>query len=214
MLLSIYAMAQDSSVVRFYVKGSGDFYMQCNGKSLPHSNFQKLPVGTNDIGIWSPKFKPLYDKIEVKSTRDTLSVVKELTYDPGYISYVAEKDKYRKQLIVKQTIPTVVGLAGIVAAPLFWVNMRSTHEDKIKADFLESIDREAITNRHRMATAGFVTSAALGAAGTTIFFLMRDRMKDLEKPKYKQENPFTLETFELGYNRHINAPQVGMSLSF
>lgn len=220
LLAGYYAsIAQDSSIVRFYVRGSDMFYIRLNGELLPTNNIHKIAHGEYDVEIWSPQYLTHTGKLDV-SEKQEISYVAELEPDPKYWDYLQAKESYKQKIFAYRTLPILlVGLGGI-SAPIFLSNSKNKHEDYVKANFntlngalssstTDDLKRQYVTSQGL--TIGAISFVGIGALAYIAF---NKKAIGLQKPTYKQQNPFTLEYFNLSYNNLHNAPQATLSLRF
>lgn len=210
--------SQDSASVRFYVKGSETFYIQYNNNTLPLNNVHKMPVGESNLRIWSPKYLETQSKIVVPDT-NPMKFYAELKPDPEYWAYLVKKERYDRKVFTGKTLPAMIGTLGTVAAPIFLVTTRNKHEEVVKSEFLAQFALSENTANERRSEYNLnrtllTTSAALAVGGWLTYFILRKKVNNIEKPVYKQQNPFTLEYFEISMNQMNNAPQVGLTLNF
>jgi len=219
LLFSAAGLAQDSTKVRFYVKGSSDFWIKLDGELLPLSNIQMISRGTHDIEIWSPMHLKYIGEITVLAA-DSMSFYQELKKDQEYIAYLFEMDKYKRKVFLGRTAPLFAAFAGAVAAPIFFFARKNWHEKTVIEDFkFEYFSSNAsgadnIRARYQTTNALFFTSLGMVAGGLTSYALLQRWVKNLKKPVYRQLNPFTVETFEIGFHPVTGTPQVGLTLNF
>jgi len=211
--------AQDSTVVRFYVKGSETFYIRLNGDLLPVSNVHKLKVGEYDVEIWSPQYLTHTGKLDVTGKQD-VSYVAELVPDPKHWDYLVAKENYKKKVFAYRTLPILlVGLGGL-SAPIFLSNAKNKHEDYVKANFntsygaLSASTTEDLKRQYRTSQSLTIGALSFVGIGAIAYVAFTKKIKGLERPKYQQQNPFTLEYFNLSYNNIQNVPQATLSLRF
>ena len=211
--------AQDSAKVRFYIKGSADIFLQVNGKLLPYSNAHVLPVGTHDLQIWSPMYTLFDGKIEVPA-KDSISFYQELKKDPAYISHQFAMDDYKRRVFIGKTAPLLVSITGAALTPLLHFSRKRWHEEKVIAEFQDEYyasDQagvESITARYNTTNTLYFTSIGLAVGGLATHLILRKWVNNLEKPVYRQTNPFTLEAFEVSWNSQVNSPQAGVTIQF
>ena len=187
LLFSAASLAQDSTKVRFYVKGSADFWIKLDGELLPLSNVQMITPGTHDIEIWSPMYVKHTGKLTVPA-EDSISYYQELKKDKAYIAYLFDMDSYRRKVFLGRTAPLVTALAGAVASPIFYFGRKSWHEKTVKEDFkFEYFSSNAsgadnVRTRYQTANALFFTSLGMVAGGLASYGLLQRWVKNLEKP--------------------------------
>jgi len=212
-------VAQDSTKVRFYVKGSSDFWIKLDGELLPVRNVQMITPGLHDIEIWSPMHKKYKGTIEVP-VKDSISYYQELKKDPEYIQYLIQTDEYKRKVFIGKTAPLFLAFSGAVASPFLHSMRKRWHEESIKENFKSQYfssnvtGAENVTRRYNTVNAAFFTSLGLTGSGLIAYYFTRKWVEKLDKPVYRQQNPFTVEMFELGMNPVTNTPVVGLTLNF
>jgi hypothetical protein len=213
------SLSQDSSLVRFYVRGSESFYIRLNGELLPNNNIHKLAKGEYDVEIWSPQYLTHTGKLDVSGKQD-VSYVAELVPDPKHWEYLVAKENYKKKVFAYRTLPILlVGLGGL-SAPIFLSNAKNKHEDYVKANFnpltgeLTAKTTEDLKRQYRTSQSLTIGALSFVGIGAVAYVAFTKKIKGLERPKYQQQNPFTLEYFNLSYNNIQNVPQATLSLRF
>lgn len=211
--------AQDSTKVRFFVKGSADFWITIDGELQPLSNVQRIAPGKHAIEIWSPMHLKHKGTIDVPK-EDSISFYQELKRDPNYGAYLIEMDKYKRKVFLGRTAPIVVAIAGAVTSPILYFSRKSWHEKTVIEDFKyeyfsgNASGAENTKARYQAANALFFTSLGMIAGGIASYAVLHKWVAKLEKPLYRQENPFTIEAFEIGMNPTHRVPQLGLTLNF
>ena len=210
--------AQETSTVRFYVKGSSDYFIRLDGEVLPHSNIQRITPGEHNIEIWSPMYLPYKGKLVVPEN-DSITYFQELEKDPNYVNYLFQKDEYKRKLLVSKTLPLMLAGTGVVAAPIFYFLRKRDHETLVIEDFkakyiADESGAESARTRYTTSNGLFITSSVFAVGGLATYFFLKKRSDELKPPIYRQKNPFTLEDFELSYNPQLNAPQAKISWNF
>lgn len=220
LLVSFYeSFSQDSSTVRFYVRGSESFYIRLNGELLPTNNIYKLAQGEFDVEIWSPQYLIHTGKLDVTEKQE-ISYVAELKPDPKYWDYIVAKENYKQKVFAYRTLPILlVGLGGI-SAPIFLSNTKNKHEDYVKANFntvngaLSTSTTNDLKRQYRSSQSLAIGALSCVGIGALAYVAFTKKVKGLERPTYKQQNPFTLDYFNLSYNNIQNIPQATLSLRF
>lgn len=208
--------AQDSTKVRFYVKGSGAVFIKLDGELLPVSNIQKITPGEHAIEVWSPTYK-LHKSTLTVPEKDSVGHYLELKQDPAYTEYLFAQDAYKQKLFIRRTAPIMLAGAGVVAFPFLHFIRKNVHETRVQEDFKAQyfrVSSESAKARYNTVNALYFGSIGAAVLGTGVYFLLRDNVKKLQRPVYLQKNPFTLENFRLSYNSINSAPELGFDLSF
>ena len=217
--IAVSAVAQDLTKVRFYVRGSSDFYLRLDGELLPKRNVQLIAPGKHTLEVWSPMFIVHEGEIDVPN-KDSVNHYQELSKDPDYIGYLFEMDKYKRKIFLGRTAPLLLGLSGLAASSYLYFARKRWHETYVISQFefdYYASDKAGLDNnrrRYNAVNASFFTSVGVAVGGAASYFLLRKWVNNLEKPTYKQQNPFTLEFFEVSYQPLYNAPLVGLKLAF
>jgi hypothetical protein len=215
----ILGAAQDSTKVRFFVKGSSEFYIKVDGALMPLQHTQYLTPGEHQLEIWSPMHRTFSGSITVPPS-DSISYYQELKKDPAYIDYLIATDRYKRQILLGRTAPLMASIAGGLLTPYFFFARKKWHQDLVKetfkADYFagDAAGLENTERRYQAVNAMFYTSSGLIVGGLLTHYLLRNWVKNLDKPTYQQMNPFTLERFELGYHPVLRSPQIGLTLNF
>lgn len=209
--------AQDSSQVRFYVRGGDVFYIRLNDRILPVNNTQLLPAGDHTVEIWSPRYK-LYKENLTLQPGDSVSVVAKLKLDPEYRSYLVEKEEHKKKQFTMGTAPAALFCISSLSSLALWVPLKRANEQRVKNEF--SLDHAVVEQeaggaaRFKSYRAVMATTVSLQIISAAWFLAMRQKRKQLEKPVYRQQNPFTLEYFDISYNAQFQVPQAHFALTF
>ena len=216
-LPSFWLGAQDSSVVRFYVKGSDVYYIRFEDRVLPLSNIQRFPSGDHEIEIWSPRYQLYQTSISVPS-KDSISLVAELDMHDDYRVYLLQMDDYKRNQFWMGTAPVVLFCLSTIGTTILYSPLKRANENRVKEEFSNRFSpgaqrTESQDSFNRLA-AGMGVSVGAQVASAIWFFALRNKLKSLEKPVYRQQNPFTLDYFEITYNPELNAPQAGLTLRF
>lgn len=210
--------AQDSTLVRWYIKGGETFFIRLNGELLPENNVHKIAQGNYKVEIYSPTFK-LHTGDFSTDNKLQINYVAEMQFDDAYRDYLSAYEGYKKRILARQTLPALAGTLGIISAPIFYFKAKSSHEAYIKQRFLNNYlpleqSTQELKSRYITNQSMFAITGALAATGISTFFLMRKKTSALKKPIYRQENPFTLEQFRIGYLIENNSPLMGLTLNF
>lgn len=219
LVLSLGTIAQDSAKVRFYIKGSEEIFLRINDRIIMNQNTAMLSVGTNTLEIYSPKYQPFSEDLIIEST-DSIAYVRKLKLDHEFTAYLSAKETYKRKVFWSRTAPLALAGLGVIIMPIMLVERGPRHEEFVKNKFLYdngAITKETYTNAANQYTTVntlFITGAAFALGGAAIHLLLRNRIKELEKPVYRQQNPFTLDYFQLSMNQGTVVPQMGMSWKF
>jgi hypothetical protein len=217
--MSTALVGQDKTKVRFYVKGSSDYFIRIDGELLPYSNLQMIAPGEHKLEVWSPMHLTHTGKIIVPQ-KDSINYYQKLERDPEYVSYLFASDEFKRKLLFGKTVPLMASGLGVIGAPVFYFLRKRDHEilvkERFQADYLNSNADAAQTaqTRYGISNGLFFTSVGFAVGGALTYFLLRNKLNALEKPVYKQKNPFTLEDFELSYHPLTGTPQAGVTLRF
>lgn len=209
----------DSTVVRLLIKGGERYSVLIDGELQPATNFITVSRGGHDITIWSFKHEVYKGQLETGQL-DSTSFYAELKRDDAYIAYIFEKDRYKRQLFFQRTGPFLLGASGLVTLPFTQLMRTNSHEQLVKDEFyhrFSQVNQSTLDNsqrRYQINNAMFFASAGAAIIGTGAFLLLRKRVKALKAPEYRQQNPFTMEWFELGYHPSIQSPVMGLSMRF
>jgi hypothetical protein len=212
------AQAQENTKVRFYVKGSAEYFIKLNGELLPSRNTQMIAPGEHEIEIWSPMHLTYNGKLVVPE-KDSISYYQELEKDPKYIAYLFENDKYKRKLLFGRTMPVMAAGLGVIGSPIFYTLRKRDHEtlviERFKSSyFADQNGADIAQSRYNVTNALFFTSVGLAVGGAITYYFLNRKLRETTKPKYKQLNPFTLEQFEISYHPLLQTPQAGFTLSF
>lgn len=214
---SIYA--QDSTTVRFLVKGGDKYFIRLDGELQPQTNILKIEQGTHELEVWSFKSDLYKGKLETGKL-DSTNFLVALKQSSEFSAYLAQKEQFKRDLFWSRTAP--VALAGLSAAviPFAYFSRKNKHEDLVKNEFYDQfgqIPSATIDNsrlRYKTANVLFMVASAGFVVGTSSFFLLRKKSNALNPPVFRQQNPFTLEYIELTMNHSIKAPELGLVLNF
>ncbi|MEZ4722745.1 MAG: hypothetical protein R2813_12790 [Flavobacteriales bacterium] len=205
LLLFLFAYAgnaQDSSNVRLLVKGVSDqYFISINGTLEKNKSVFRLPQGTHDIQVWSPRYELYTGKIETGTTETTTKLV-ELKPSTDYMAFIAARESYKKQLLLKRTAPFLVGTVSIVSLPFLYVMRLNKHEELVQSEFYTQFGQitqgttDNTAAQYRSRNVLFFTAVATAATSTGLFLAFRKQVKNLKPPTFRQQNPFTLEYFD------------------
>ena len=218
-LAPFFALSQDSTKVRFYIKGSSEFHIKIDNELLPLKNTQKITPGMHDIEIWSPMHKVFRGTIDVPA-RDSIAYFKELKKDPAYVDYLFKEDEYKQKILVGRTLPLFGAFVGAAMTPFTHVLRKRWHEEMVISDFNQQYigtgqsGNENIARRYGAINSAYFVGIGMFVGGIATHLALRNWVKELEKPVYQQENPFTLELFEIGYSPINQRPTVGATITF
>lgn len=218
-LFPLVLFGQDSTKVRFYIKGSSEFHIKLDNQLMPLKNTQNITPGLHDIEIWSPMHKLFRGTIDVPA-KDSIAFFKELKKDPAYIDYLFRDEDYKRKVFFGRTLPLFAAISGAAFTPLTHILRKRWHEELVISDFNQQYignaqsGNENIARRYAVSNLAFYTSVGVAVGGLVSHFLLRDWVKELEKPKYQQENPFTMELFEIGYSPVNQSPTIGATITF
>jgi len=215
-LISVLAKAQDSTKVRFLVKGGDVYYIRLDGYVLPMTNVHTMARGKHQVEIWSPKFDLFARELETGNL-DSTNFAAILEPAASYTSFVAEREKYKTDLFWKRTVPVVAGLAGIVSLPFTYNYFLNSHSNLVLQEFLEIYGNSNVDNaqkQYRTSSVLFGSSLVCAAIGTSAFLFFRAKVREMQHPVYRQQNPFTLEMIELTYNQQYQIPEARLALRF
>lgn len=210
---------QDSTKVRFHVKGSETYYIQIDGQLQPVHNIHMMSRGSHNIEIWSPKHK-LFTKEFETGELDSTNFVALLKIDPSYTGYVAQREQYKRDIFLMRTAPVLIATVSAASLPVLHIMRQNSHEELVKNEFYNNynaVPSSTVSNirrRHGIINGTYFTAIGGTVIGTAAFFMLRKKVKALEAPVFKQQNPFTLEYFEISMNRFNNSPQVGLTMNF
>ena len=219
LLIALGTKAQDSAKVRFYIKGSEEIFLRINDRIIMNQNTLSLPVGNNKIEIYSPKYQPFSDDLVIEKP-DSMAYVRKLKLDHEFTAYLSAKETYKRAVFWNRTAPLSLAGIGLIIAPIMCFERGPRHEEFVKNKFLYdncAVTKETYTNalnQYSTVNTVFFTGVALAIGGTAIHLLLRKKTRNMEKPKYRQQNPFTLDYFELSMKQGAVVPQVGMSWNF
>lgn len=219
LLVTLTGMAQDSTKVRFFVRGSDVYYVELDGKLLPLGNVHTVSRGSHHVRIWSPKYEVFTGKLETGNL-DSTNYVAIMKVSPLFTDYIAEREVYKRKVFYMRTAPVFVAGVSAAALPFLYYWRRAKHEELVREQFYaryNSAQRSSADekNTQYVVRSGLFYTALGGAiAGTGIYLLLRNRVKALNEPVFRQQNPFTLEYFELSLNHYTKSPQIGLGLAF
>lgn len=220
MLLSLLDLkAQDSISVRFFIKGGDEFYIKANNEILPLSNIQKFVKGTYDIEIFSPTYLIHTGILEVKEDSEAVYFA-ILETDPEFKTFLKGREKYKRKVFALRTLPVLIGGAGLVTSSLFFIKSKSTHQNFVIESFkaeneistggsLNDLEKQYLLDRNLI-----YASAGVAFVGLTTFLILNKKSQSIKRPVYRQKNPFTLEYFDMTFNRQFNTPQAGLHFTF
>lgn len=212
-------LAQDSTKVRFFVKGSDIYHIELDGKLLPVGHIQTVSRGTHQVRIWSPKYELHQGKLETGNLDSTNHVVM-LKVDPSYTKYIAERETYKKDIFLMKTAPIFVAGLSAASLPFLYYWRKNKHEEMVREQFYARYNNAQNSSaaekerQYQVRSALFYTAAGGVVVGTGLYLLFRNKVKALEEPVFRQQNPFTLEYFEISMNAINRSPQVGLTLAF
>ncbi|GAB5539848.1 MAG: hypothetical protein Salg2KO_19510 [Salibacteraceae bacterium] len=216
---TVCAVAQDSTVVRFFVKGGEQYRITIDGELQPLTNKVIVSKGTHKVEIWSFKYEKHTGKIETGKL-DSTNYFAELRVSPEFTAYLSEKDLYKRKLFTYKTAPFLISAASIIALPITFYGMKEKHEQLVQDRFYDQYDQvtqaslENTQAQYSLRTTLFVVSVVGAAAGTAGLIFLKPKAALLKEPIFKQQNPFTLEYMNLSYNPYINSPELGLTLRF
>lgn len=211
-------MAQsDSTKIRFMVKGSDVYYVRFNGRVLPLSNIHTFPPGKHKIEIWSPKYKPYTTQLDIPAG-DSINLIAELKLDDSFREYQYELNEYKKKQFWYGTAPVALFCISSISTAVLYGPLRNANEDRVKEifqnDFSGGVSSEEAQRAYQIRSTSMAVSVLTQAVSVVWFAALRKKMKSLEKPIYRQQNPFTLDYFEITYDQNIRAPKAGLTLTF
>jgi hypothetical protein len=213
------AIAQDSTTVRFLVKGGEKYFIRLDGKLLPQTNIHTVSQEPHTLEVWSPKCDMYIGKMETGNLKETNHLV-ELKQSGSYTSFLADRENYKKQLFFKRTAPFFIGILSLSTLPITAHFRSLKHEELIRNEFYEKykvIPSSTLQNtqlQYASLNALFFTSVIAAAASTAAFIGFRKQIKKLTPPVFRQQNPFTLEYIELTMNPMHPSPVGGVVLNF
>lgn len=219
MTMTAAAVAQDLTKVRFYIKGSTEYFVRLDGLQLPVSNVQEIAPGEHRIEIWSPRYELFTGNINVPQ-KDSISYYRELQFTEEYKAHMVAREAYKKEVFRKKTLPLSMAGLGLGSAPLLWILRKNAHEAYVKESFKSeyfNVNEENVAARKRefiLSSVGLFSAAGAAIGGSLIYWIMREKIESLEKPIFKHQNPFTMEMFELSYNPYLKSPEMGIKLTF
>lgn len=211
--------AQDSTKVKFLVKGSEVYYVRVDGVLQPVKNIHSVSKGSHEIEIWSPKYQLYKDQLETGKL-DSTNYVALLKIDPSYVAYIAQREEYKRDVFLMRTAPVLLASFSTATAPILYLLRRNKHEELIKNEFYvryNAVSSDVLNNtrnQYNLYSGAFFTAVGGAVGGTALFLLLRKTAKELEAPVFRQQNPFTLEYFQLSMNEFNRSPQVGLTLNF
>lgn len=219
LLVSINTVAQDSTKVRFFVKGGEKYFVRIDGELQPQTNIFNVSQGTHEVEIWSFKKRTYKGTLETGNL-DSTNFFAELLPSPEYVAYVRNTDTYKRKLFFAKTAPFIITGVSVAALPFVTIQRFNKHEELVQNQFL--FDRQQITSetmdntklQYNVVNTLFYVSAIGTVVGSASFFLLRPYANKLMPPTFKQQNPFTLEYMNLTYNQQIQSPEFGLTLSF
>ncbi|GEM_PF-392666 len=209
--------AQDSSKVRFYVRAGDVYYIRHNDRVLPLSNVQMLPPGEQRIEIWSPKYRMFDTTISVPSN-DSINVVAKLKLDGDFRTYRYQQENYKRQRFWMGSAPATLFCLSTITTLALYSPLRNSNEERVKENFSQEFGAVDVSSgggrRFALNSTLMITSVTAQVVGAIWFLALRPKLKSLEKPTYRQQNPFTLDYFEITYNQQHQVPQAGMTFKF
>jgi hypothetical protein len=216
LLFSLNAVAQDSTKVRFFVKGGEKYFVRIDGELQPQTNILSVAKGTHEVEIWSFKKRAYRGKLETGNL-DSTNFFAELLPSPEYVSYLRENDNYKRKLFFAKTAPFIITGISAIALPFVTVRRFDKHEELVQNQFL--FDRQQITSetmdntklQYNVVNTLFYVSAIGTVVGSASFFLLRPYANKLMPPTFKQQNPFTLEYMNLTYNQQVHSKGIRVS---
>ncbi|GAB4377814.1 MAG: hypothetical protein Kow0075_06940 [Salibacteraceae bacterium] len=194
--------AQDSTKVRFMVRGSETYYVRIDGRLMPVGNVFTVGRGQHTVEVYSPKY--LVHKQEFNTGNvDSTNLVILLNPDPAYVSYVAARESYKREVFFKKTAPFTLALIGALVSPVAVYKHVQLHEQLVKNKFyaqygiVNAATLNNIQSRVNLYT-GLIGFSGMAFIGGVAFYLANQKaVKSLDKPVYKQLNPFTGERIEI-----------------
>lgn len=213
------AAAQDSTYVKFLVKAGSSYFVRINGQLQPQQLYHRMARGANQVEIWAPKFNTYTTVFETGKT-DTTSLLAVLKTAPEWASFLSQKQAYQQKIFAMRTLPFTLAVAGLVTAPFFAYAMSQRHETLVISELkyryaaitLGTLD-EHQRQHSRMRNAA-IASTATATLGTAAFLLFRKQVSQLQKPVFRQQNPFTLDFIQItAQNEQLNI-SAGLSHRF
>lgn len=211
--------AQDSTTVRFLVKGGDRYYIRLNGELQPQTNILKVEQGKHALEVWSFK-NDLYKGVLETGRIDSTNFLVVLKQSSEFNSYLAQRESYKKKLFLTKTGPALLAGVSAVALPFTYISRKNRHAELVKNEFYDQfgqIPQSTIDNsrvQYAASNVMFMVASAGFVVGTSSFFLLRKRSKALAPPVFRQQNPFTLEYLEISMNSLVKTPEFTMVLNF
>lgn len=204
--------AQDSTRVKFVVRGSDVYFIKIDGELQPTKNIHTISRGRHQIEIWSPKYEKFAGTLETGNLDSThfLAVMK---LDPAYLAHLQKIDDYSRHVFFKRNLPAVTFTVCAIATPVIHQWRLNAHEDFVKVRFLGYKEHESITRYHRI-NALYFTSIGLGVLSASVFTAFRRDIRNRNMPHFQQQNPFTLEYIDVSMNPVLHTPQAGIHIKF
>ncbi|MCO4805650.1 hypothetical protein OAA53_00175 [Salibacteraceae bacterium] len=211
--------AQDSTVVRFFVKGGEKYRVKIDDKLQPETNIFTVEKGEHKVEIWSFKNDVFLGTMQTGNL-DSTNYFAELRKTGDYLGYLSQRDDYKRKLFFARTAPYLITGVSVIALPFLYSSRNNKHEELVQNQFyyergqIQSQTLQNVQNQYTSRNILFYTASAGCVIGVASFFLLKPYAEKLTPPVFKQRNPFTLEEMELSMNPQIQRPEVGLTFTF
>ena len=211
--------AQDSSIVRFFVKGGEKYRVKIDDTLQPETNIFRVEKGDHKVEIWSFKHDVFLGTMQTGNL-DSTNYFAELRKSSDYLGFLSQRDDYKRKLFLARTAPYLITSISVISLPFLYSARNNKHEELVQNQFyyergqIQSHTLKNIQNHSTSRNILFYTASAGCVIGMASFFFLKPYAEKLTPPVFKQRNPFTLEEMELSMNPQIQRPEVGLTFTF